>query len=134
ASETPAKPAASQTPQTPEECLTRVKSLVPMFPKMMEGGKASIHALIPDPAAYEKTLPPFEKVIADKDATNLKNYGGLAEAYLFAGDRTNGDRLFSLFSANSRKILGPDEIYSALVEGDVGFLDFYEDNYIKAEP
>lgn len=63
----------------------RVLSMKAFLPKMMEAIKAQVHVLMPDPAAYEKTLPAFEKIVADKDRLNLRNYGGLAEAFILGG-------------------------------------------------
>src|SRR5882672_4382934 len=50
-----------------EECLMRIRSFEPTLQKLKETCKSTISAIIPDPAAYEKTLPPIDKVIADKD-------------------------------------------------------------------
>ncbi len=105
-----------------------------MLPRLMETGRASLKALIPDPAAYEKTLRPFEEVIKDKDQLGFKNYGGLAEAYFFAGDREKGQRLYDQFIAHSTEILGPEDNYRAGLEGDLGILYFNEKDYKTAEP
>ncbi len=119
--------------QTPDECLAKVKALEPMLPRIIDSARASIHSLIPDPAAYEKTLPPLDKVIKDKDKVNFKNYGGLSEAYFYSGDTANGQRIFSVVLANSNDMLGADDTYTALVEGDLGILRFNEKNYDAAQ-
>src|SRR4051812_32964153 len=86
--------------QSPDECLVRVKGLESMLPKVTNGARATIHELIPDPAAYEKTLPALDKVIKDKDKLNFKNYGGLAEAYFFSGNASDGQRIYTVFTTN----------------------------------
>ena len=84
----------------PEECLRRVRSFEPTLLKLKETCKSTINAIIPDAAAYEKTLPPIEKVIADKDARNLRNYGGLSEAFYFNDNAVKGKELFSKVMAS----------------------------------
>jgi len=121
-------------PLTPERCLMLVRSCEPQIPKWMEAGKNTIHALIPDPQAYEKTLPPIEKVVSDKDKLNLKNYGGLSEAYLYSGDEATCQKLYSIFASNAKPILGPDDIFSAGVEGDIGLYYFNKQDYVRAAP
>ncbi len=115
--------------QTPDECLVRVRNMEPMLPKIMDSAKAALQALIPDPAAYETALPPFAKVIADKDVNNFKRYGGLAEAYIYAGDKVKGPKLYSDFMAHATEMLGADDTYPAGVEGDVGLFNFNEKNF-----
>jgi len=115
----------SQSP-TPDECLARVKNMEPMLPKLMDSASAAIHALLPNPT--------MAKVIATKDKTNLKNYGGLSEGFFFAGDKVKGEKLYNQFKANAKTILGPTDTYQALIEGDMGLVYFYEKNYAKAEP
>lgn len=120
--------------QTGDACLDSVKKMKVQLPSMMEGIKKLIHSMMPDPAAYEKTLPPWNKVIADKDLPNFKNYGGLAEAYYYAGDKTNGERLFLPFQAKASTMLEASDNYAAGVIGDIGFLYFEEGDLKHAEP
>jgi len=134
APETKSEPPTPAPAPTAEQCLERVKSMESMMPNLMASATAAIHELLKDPVAYEKTLPPMEKVVADKDATNLKNYGGLAEAYFYAGDKVKGEALYAQFKSNSKQIFGPTETFQALVEGDMGLVYFYENNFEKAEP
>jgi hypothetical protein len=119
--------------QTPDECLVKVMGLEPMLPKLIDGARASIHAMIPDPPAYERTLPPLDKVIKDKDVLNFKNYGGLSEAYFFNGMAPEGQRIYTLFAANSTNVLGADDTYAANVAGDLGILNFMDNKYDDAE-
>ncbi|MBI2809994.1 MAG: hypothetical protein HYX67_04095 [Candidatus Melainabacteria bacterium] len=119
--------------QTPDECLVKVQSMEPMLPKVINGARASIHEIIPDPAAYEKTLPPLDKVIKDKDVLNFKNYGGLSEAYFFSGNAPDGQRIYTTFAANSTNVLGADDTYAAYVGGDLGILNFIDNKYSDAE-
>lgn len=118
---------------TPEECLVRVKAMEPMLPTLMNGAKVVITGLIPDPHDFEQKLPPFDKVIADKDVKNLKKYGGLAEAYLYGGDEKNGDRLFAIFKTG-RSMLPADDTFPGGVYGDFGFMYFTQKKYSEAEP
>jgi len=136
APETKSEPTIAAPIQAPsaEQCLERVKSMEGMMPTLMASATAAIHALLPDPVGYEKTLPPIEKIIADKDTGNLKNYGGLAEAFFYAGDKEKGEKLYEIFKSNSKQVFGPTETFQALVEGDMGLVYFYENNYEKAEP
>ena len=119
--------------QTPAECLVRVQGLESMLPKVTNGARATIHEIIPDPTAYEKTLPPLDKVIKDKDKLNFKNYGGLAEAYFFSGNASDGQRIYTVFAANATDVLGPDDTYPAYVGGDLGILNFIDKKYSDAE-
>jgi hypothetical protein len=118
----------------PEECLRRVHNIEPMMPKIMEGARAAISAIVPDPDAYEKTLPALDKVVADKDDKALMNIGGLSEAFLYAGNKEKGKKYFSFFCDNADTILGAEHPFPGLVKGDVGLLLFTEDNYKDAEP
>ncbi len=120
--------------QTPSDCLVRIRSAEPTLPKLFESAKSSLQVLMPDPAAYEKTLPPFEKVLASKDVKNLKNYGGLAEAYFYNGEEAKALKIYSLFTANAKQVLGPNDTFPALVGCDIGLLYFSRKNYSKAEP
>ncbi len=104
------------------------------MPNIMKSASASVLALLPDPDAYEKTLPPMAKVIATKDKINFKNYGGLAERFFFGGDKARGEKIYNQFKANSKAILGPTDTFQALIEGDMALVYFYEKNYAKAEP
>jgi tetratricopeptide (TPR) repeat protein len=106
----------------------------PMLPKLLEGAGATIHTFIPDPAGYEKTLPPMTKVVADKDKLNLKNWGGLAEAYLFAGNKKAAESIYAEFTKASQTVFDPTETYLAAVEGDFGMVYFNDKDYAKAEP
>lgn len=119
--------------QSADECMAKVKELAPMLPKLIESAKSQVHTLMPDPAAYEKTLPALDKVIADKDQTNLKNYGGLCEAYFFSGDNANGQRIYDTFMKNEKDILGADNTYGAFVQGDIGILRYLNKDYPAAE-
>ncbi len=67
----------------------------PTLMRLEDTCKSTISAIIPDPVAYEKTLPSIDKVIADKDSKNFRNYGGLSEAFYYAGDKAKGKELFS---------------------------------------
>jgi len=118
----------------PEECLKKVLSLKPLEPSMMEPAKAALHSLIPDPAGYEKTLPPLAIVISTKDAVNLKNYGGLSEAYLYAGETSKGESIFSQFSTHANEILGANDSFPPGVTGDFALYYYFQNNYAKAEP
>jgi hypothetical protein len=122
------------TAQTADECLTRVKSMEAMMPNLVASAKGAIHGLLPDPEAYAKTLPPIDEVIASGDKVNLKNYGGLSEAFFYAGDKEKGRAIYTKFKANAEKIYGPDDLYCALIEGDMGLVYFYEKDYETAEP
>jgi hypothetical protein len=134
AASTPTSQPQVQPPLTPERCLVLVRDLEPEIPKWMEGAKSAIQMIIPNPQAYEKTLPPIEKVLADKDKLNLKNYGGLAEAYLYNGDEAACQKLYSIFVANSKQILGVDDAFPAGVTGDIGLYYFNKHDYTRATP
>lgn len=114
--------------------MVKVRSLEATIPKIYQSVKAGVSTLIPAPESYEKTLPPFAKVLATHDQLNFKNYGGLSEAYFFAGNRKRGETLYALFSANAKSVLGPEDTYHAGVGGDMAFFYFYDKNYSKAEP
>jgi tetratricopeptide (TPR) repeat protein len=116
-----------------EECLVRVRGFEPTLMRLKETCKSTLSAIIPDPVAYEKTLPAFDKVIAEKDAKNLRNYGGLSEAFYYAGDKEKGKDLFSKFEANAVSLLGAEDTFLGLVKGDIGLLFFFENNYPDAE-
>ncbi len=118
---------------TPEECLVRVRSFEPTLMRLKDTCKSTISAIIPDPVAYEKTLPAMDKVIADKDLLNFRNYGGLSEAFYYAGDKAKGKELFSKFEANAATVLGPEDTFAGLVKGDIGLLFFFENNFTDAE-
>ncbi len=120
--------------QTPEECLARVRTMKPKIPGMMDGCKTLIKNLIPDPVAYEKSLPPFSQVLSGKDTLNFKNYGGLAEAYYYKGDKTKGESLYKPFAAHATELLGASDNFAAGVTGDIGLLYFSADDYAHAEP
>lgn len=124
---------AKLTTPSPEECLRRVRGFEPTLQRLREGCKSTLAAIIPDPMAYEKTLPPFDKVVADKDLKNLKNYGGLSEAFYYAGNAEKGKELFSQFEKNAA-LLGSDDTFLSLVKGDIGLLFFFDKNYTDAEP
>lgn len=119
---------------SPEECLRRVHNIEPLMPKIMEGARTAISAIVPDPEGYEKTLPTLEKVLADKDAKTLMNIGGLSEAFYYAGNKEKGQKLFKFFCDNADSILGAEHPFPGLVKGDVGLLFFTEKNYAEAEP
>ena len=105
-----------------------------MMPNLVAAAKGAIHGLLPDPEAYEKTLPPLDKVVESGDKVQLKNYAGLAEALFYAGDKAKGEAIYAKFKQVSDKVYGPDDVYSALVEGDMGLIYCYEKDYEKAEP
>lgn len=124
---------AKLTLPPPEECLRRVRSFEPTLLKLKETCKSTINAIIPDAAAYEKTLPPIEKVIADKDAKNLRNYGGLSEAFYFNDNAVKGKELFSKFEMNAPEILGAHDTFLGLVKGDIGLYYFFQSDLGTAE-
>lgn len=130
---TPAQAPTKLVAPSAEECLVRVRGFEPTLMRLKETCKSTLSAIIPDPAAYEKTLPAFDKVIAEKDAKNLRNYGGLSEAFYYAGDKEKGKELFSKFEANAVSLLGAEDTFLGLVKGDIGLLFFFENNYPDAE-
>ncbi len=96
--------------------------------------KAELQKVMPDPSAYEKTLPPFDQVVAKKDVQNLKNYGGLSEAYFYQNDLKNGNRLYKQFAPRANTILPPADTFKAGVSGDIGIYYFTHKNYAAAKP
>ena len=116
-----------------EECLNRVRGFEPTLLNLRETAKSAITAIIPDPVAYEKTLPPIDKVIADKDAKNLRNFGGLSEAYYFAGNPEKGKVLFTKFETGAKTLLPADDTFPGLVKSDIGLYFFFEKNYAASE-
>jgi hypothetical protein len=118
---------------TAAESLAKIKQLEPKVPTLFEAAKASLTSIIPDPAAYEKSLPPFDKVTAGKDITNLKNYGGLAEAYFYHGNPAQGLRLHHMFAAKADRLLPGDDTFQAGVAGDIGIYYFTQKNYGQAK-
>lgn len=138
--EAPAKPTqpaaidpSKLTLPPPEECLRRVLGFEPTLLKLKETCKSTINAIIPDAIEYEKTLPPIEKVIADKDAKNLRNYGGLSEAFYFNDNAVKGAQLFSKFESNAPEILGAHDTFLGLVKGDIGLYYFFQSDLGTAE-
>lgn len=138
--EAPAKPAqpaaidpSKLTLPPPEECLRRVRSFEPTLLRLKETCKGTLNSIIPDAAAYEKTLPPIDQVIADKDAKNLRNYGGLSEAYYFNDNSARGQELFSKFEKSAPGILGEHDTFIGLVKGDIGLYYFFQSDLGKAE-
>lgn len=123
----------SLTLPSAEECLTRVRGFEPTLLNLRETAKSAISAIIPDPVAYEKTLPPIEKVISDKDAKNLRNFGGLSEAYYFAGNAAKGKELFAKFESGAKTLIDSSDPFPGLVKGDIGLYYFFEKNYDDAE-
>ncbi len=131
-------PTQAKTPQKlvapgPEECLVRVRSFEPTLMRLKDTCKSTISAIIPDPVAYEKTLPAIDKVIADKDVKNFRNYGGLSEAFYYNGNATKGKELFSKFETNAVSLLGAEDTFLGLVKGDIGLFFFFENNLPEAE-
>lgn len=120
--------------QTGEQCLNLVHKLEPEMPKLIDSAAVTIHNLVPSPEEYEKTLPAMSKVTVGKDRLNLKNWGGLSEAYLFAGKRTKAEALYKSFAQASKTVFEPTDTYLAAVEGDFGMVYFMDKNYAKAEP
>ncbi len=119
--------------QSSEQCLRMVRKMEVSLPSMIEAVKAQLKAMIPDPAAYEKTLPPMDKVSSSKDKVNLRNYGGLSEAFLFSGQKARADELYAFFTRNAKATLGPDETYSAAINGDFAIYHFSHKDYKQAE-
>lgn len=117
----------------PEECLRRVRSFEPTLLRLKETCKGTLNSIIPDAAAYEKTLPPIDQVIADKDAKNLRNYGGLSEAYYFNDNSVRGQELFSKFEKSAPGILGEHDTFVGLVKGDIGLYFFFQNDFGNAE-
>lgn len=120
--------------QTADECLKRVRNMEPMIPQIMAGCRTRVAEQMPDAAAFEKKLPSFADVVAKSDKVNLKKYGLLTEAYLFAGNKAKAESLYSQLKANSKHVLGPQDPFAALVEGDMALVYFFEKNYTRAEP
>lgn len=125
-------PTGANTARDPMEL---VHKLEPMLPKLFDSAKASVHSLMPEPAAYEKTLPPRQQVVEKKDQLNFKNYAGLSEAYLFDDQLDKAEELFQWCQSNYVNVLGKtDHFVPGLVTADFGLYHFYKNNFTKAEP
>lgn len=139
AQSTPASPAAAAsdpaklTLPEPAECLRRVRGIEITLLNLKETCKGTINAIIPDAVAYEKTLPPIDKVIADKDAKNFRNYGGLSEAFFYNDNPEKGKELFSKFEENASSILGAEDTFLGLVKGDIGLYYYFQNDFANAE-
>ncbi|MBP7861591.1 tetratricopeptide repeat protein [bacterium] len=116
-----------------EACLEKVRGMAETFPKMAEAGKEAVRTMIPDPAEFEKKLPAIEEVLKNKDAMNLKNYGGLSEAYLFKGDEEKAEKLLKSVSEGAKEILPENDNFLAAVKGDFGLAYYLNNKYDKAE-
>lgn len=116
-----------------EACLEQVRKMSVNFPKVAEAGKEAVLTMIPDPAAYEQKLPSIDSVLKDKDATNLKNYGGLAEAFLFKGEEEKALSLLKSVQTGSKSILPESDNFIAAVEGDFGLAYYLKDNFVESE-
>lgn len=116
-----------------EACLERVRSMAETFPKMAEAGKEAVRTMIPDPVEFEKKLPTIEDVLKNKDAMNLKNYGGLSEAFLFKGDEEKAEKLLKSVSDGAKEILPENDNFLAAVKGDFGLAYYLNNKYDKAE-
>lgn len=124
---------AKLTLPDPAECLRRVRAFEPTLLNLKDTCKGTINAIIPDAAAYEKTLPPIDKVIAEKDAKNFRNYGGLSEAFYYNDNADRGKELFSKFEANAESILGAEDTFLGLVKGDIGLYYYFQNDFANAE-
>lgn len=116
-----------------EACLEKVRGMAETFPKMAEAGKEAVRTMIPDPAEFEKKLPTIAEVLKNKDAMNLKNYGGLSEAYLFKGDEEKAETLLKSVSEGAKNILPENDNFLAAVKGDFGLAYYLNNKYDKAE-
>ena len=125
---------AQTSRQTTEECLAMARKLEASLPGLIATAKASIHTLVPDPAAYERVLPSMDKVIADKDGRNLKNYGGLSEAYLYAEQPAKAEQIRDSFISGAKKVLPKTDTFVAAINGDFAIYYFDKKDYKKAEP
>jgi hypothetical protein len=125
--------AQGQTP-TADQSIEMMHKLEPTLPGLIKAAKTQMTSVIPDPAAYEKNLPARDKVVSTKDVDNLKEYGGLSEAYLFADKTDKAEELRSWFAQSAKTILPPDETFTASVNGDFGIYYFDKGDFKKAEP
>jgi tetratricopeptide (TPR) repeat protein len=82
---------------------------------------------------FEKKLPTIEEVLKNKDVMNLKNYGGLSEAYLFKGDEEKAEKLLKSVSEGAKDILPENDNFLAAVKGDFGLAYYLNNKYDKAE-
>ncbi len=130
---TESKTAAPIIAPSAEACLEKVRGMAETFPKMAEAGKEAVRTMIPDPAEFEKKLPAIEEVLKNKDAINLKNYGGLSEAYLFKGDEEKAEKLLKSVSEGAKDILPENDNFLAAVKGDFGLAYYLNNKYDKAE-
>lgn len=121
-------------PKTPDEYIAFARKLEPVLTQTKAAAQEFMKKIVPDPAAYEKTLPPKEKVASAKDATNLKNYGGLSEAYLYnTGDVKKAEELFAWFNQLAPNVFSASDPYRACVEGDFAIYYYTSGQYAKAE-
>jgi|688.fasta_scaffold490031_2 hypothetical protein len=126
--------ANAQLPKTADEYIAFARKLEPVMTQAKDAAASFMKKAVPDPAAYEKSLPAKDIIESSKDAANLKNYGGLSEAYLYNnGDVKKAEELFSWFNSLAPKILPKADNYRACVEGDFGIYYFTSGQYAKAE-
>lgn len=124
---------------TSPEKVAKYRSIVHMaiskHAEILSKSKDVIKNIIPDAAAYEKTLPSQAKVLETDDALNFKNYGGLAEAYLYEDQVTKAEELFKWCQLHSQKVLGKDDRFiNGAVATDFGFYYFVtKSNPARAE-
>ena len=116
-----------------EACLERVRTMAESFPKMAEAGKEAVRTMIPDPDEFAKKLPSIADVLKNKDAMNLKNYGGLSEAFLFKGDEEKAEKLLKSVADGAKEILPENDNFLAAVKGDFGLAYYLNNKYDKAE-
>jgi hypothetical protein len=124
----------AQTPPTADQCLDIMHKLEPTLPGLIQSAKTQITSMIPDPPGYEKKLPARDKVVSTKDVDNLKEYGGLSEAYLFSDKTDKAEELRSWFTQSAKTVFPPDETFTASVNGDFGIYYFDKKDFKKAEP
>lgn len=129
-----AGPANAQLPKTQEEYVAFCRKLEPVLQQTKSAAEAFMKKIVPDPAAYEKTLPAKAKIVSSKDIINLKNYGGLSEAYLFNNnDVKKAEEIFSWFNSTAPELLPPSDPYRACVEGDFAIYYYTSGQFPKAE-
>lgn len=119
--------------QSTEDCIKMIRNMEGTLPAMINSVKTLINGLIPNPLAYEKTLPSRDEVVSKKDSLNLRNYGGLSEAFLYADQVAKAEDIYLWFSKSSKQVLPQGETFPAAVTGDFGIYYFNQKNYPKAE-
>ncbi len=121
-------------PISPMASLAHVREMKQALPGLMAQAKAAIHRMIPDPDGYRSKLPSYDDVVLTGDKVSFKKWGGLAEAYLYGGDKASGMQIFEPFQADAQRVLGPDDNFPALIAGDFGTFLYSEGDYEHAEP